>query len=81
VTEATGRIDGISERSTANRGVGPARDRYDLLLALIPLAFLVAVLAVHVLPVTLRQALGAASVVCLLGIVDGVYRNPPVEDA
>lgn len=52
--------------------------RYDLVLALIPVAFLLAVVAGTVLSVSIPTAIAGASLLGLAAIVEGVYRNPPV---
>lgn len=52
--------------------------RYDLVLALIPLALGLAILAATLLEIAVPTALAGASALCLGLIVDTVYRNPPV---
>ncbi|WP_290817481.1 hypothetical protein [Halovivax sp.] len=51
--------------------------RYDLLLAVIPLAFAVGVAAAEALGIPLRTALVGASLVGLLALVDGLFIRPP----
>lgn len=51
--------------------------RYDLVLAVIPTAFVVAVLASHLLSVPPRTLIVAASLVAALAVVDGLFFNPP----
>lgn len=53
--------------------------RYDLVLALIPLAFGVAIFASLLLEITLPTAMAAASVFGLGMILDATFRNPPVS--
>lgn len=55
--------------------------RYDLVLAVIPLAFGVALVAGTVFEVALPTALAVASVLGLGMIVDCIYRNPPVPSS
>lgn len=56
----------------------PARlSRYDLLLAIIPLAFLLALLAGFALSIPPQLSLVAASVIGAVALVDGLFRNPP----
>lgn len=75
----------VTERQVGGRE--PATDavpsrwplsRYDLVLALIPLAFGVAILAGTLLGVSLPTAMAAASTLGMGLILDTVYRNPPV---
>ncbi|MCU4925842.1 hypothetical protein OB905_07575 [Halobacteria archaeon AArc-dxtr1] len=56
-----------------------AASRYDLLLAIVPAAFAVSLVATAVLGVSVQQALVVASTVGVFAIVDACYRNPPVE--
>lgn len=74
-------------RAVAGRGSGSdvaiawPLSRYDLVLALIPLAFGVAIFASLLLEVTLPTAMAAASVLGLGMILDATFRNPPVPTA
>lgn len=77
MTAATGRTARRHDASTTGDTVGPLASRYDLLLVLIPLAFVAAVLAGMVLPLGTQATLAGAALVGLGAIVDGVYRNPP----
>lgn len=52
---------------------------YDFVLAVIPLAFLTSVLVGHLLPVSTRTALVAASVVGGLAVADALFFNPPTR--
>lgn len=51
--------------------------RYDLLLAVIPLAFAVTTAASELLGVPIETAMVAASVVGVLALVDGLFLRPP----
>lgn len=51
--------------------------RYDLVLAVIPVAFLAAGLASQFLPLSPNAALTAAALVCALAVLDGLFLNPP----
>lgn len=51
--------------------------RYDLLLAVVPLAFAVGLLAAGLGEVPFRVAMSAAATVGALALVDGLFRNPP----
>lgn len=75
----------VTDRQVGGRGPasGPSLprvplSRYDLVLALIPLLFGLAMLAVALLEVALPTSLAAASVLGLGLILDTVYRHPPV---
>lgn len=63
-------------------GVAPSRwplSRYDLVLAVIPLAFALAILAGALLGVSMPTAMAAASTLGMGLILDTVFRNPPVS--
>lgn len=51
--------------------------RYDLLLAVVPVAFLLGLLAVGLTDVPLRVAMSSAAAVGALALVDGLFLNPP----
>ena len=55
--------------------------RYDLLLWVIPTAFLLALVISTVLSTPVEQTLVAASVVGVLALLDGLFRNPPIRTA
>ena len=55
--------------------------RYDIVLAVVSAAFVVAVLATVVLSVPLRTVLPVSSLVGVLALVDGLYRKPPTDGA
>jgi len=65
--------DRIVERTT--RGTVPTR--YDLVLAVVPLAFAVALVAGLLVPVSVHGALAAAGVVGTAAVVDALFVNPP----
>lgn len=75
------RSDDNGQRSTGNRPFGRIGEltRYDLVLAIIPIAFLVSVLVGHLLSVPTRTALIAASVVGTLAMIDALFFNPPIR--
>ncbi|MHC3436706.1 hypothetical protein ACYJ1Y_01085 [Natrialbaceae archaeon A-gly3] len=56
-----------------------AATRYDLLLAVVPVAFAVALVVAYVAGVALYWALVPAAVVGILAVVDAVYLHPPVD--
>jgi len=56
---------------------GPPIDKYDLLLAAVPLAFLAALLASVALDLSIRHALLLATVPGAAAIVHGVFVDPP----
>ena len=51
--------------------------RYDLLLAVVPAAFLLGLLAAGLADVPLGVAMGTAAAVAALALVDGLFLNPP----
>jgi len=51
--------------------------RYDLVLAVIPTAFVAALLARQVLPLSTEASVAFASIVGLLALADGLFLNPP----
>lgn len=53
--------------------------RYDLVLAAVPAAFTFALVAGHVLSVSLQFALVAGSLLAALVVGDALFRAPPVE--
>lgn len=55
--------------------------RYDLVLAVIPTAFVVALLVENLLSVSARVALVSASVVGALAVLDALFLNPPTGSA
>lgn len=75
---ATGRVPRRADAQASGDRIGPHASRYDLLLALVPLAFLAAGAAAAVLPLGIHASLVAASLVGAGAIVDAVYRNPPI---
>ena len=63
-----------SDRST---GLRPTRD--DLVLALIPIAFLTTGVGAELVGVSLRTALIGASLVGAAAVVDALFLNPPTR--
>jgi hypothetical protein len=51
--------------------------RYDILLVVIPTAFVLALLATQVLGLPTLPSIAAASTVCLFAVADGLFVNPP----
>ena len=51
--------------------------RYDLVLAVIPSAFVVAMLVGHLLSLSVEASAVVASVVGVLALLDGLFLNPP----
>ncbi|WP_076608713.1 hypothetical protein [Natronorubrum thiooxidans] len=56
-----------------------ATTRYDLLLAIVPVAFAVALVAASVLSISIVQAMAIAAPIGVFAIVDACYLNPPVD--
>lgn len=54
--------------------------RYDLLLWIIPAAFLLALVVSLVLSTPMERTFVAASVVGVLALFDGLFRNPPTVE-
>ena len=65
--------DGTVERTDARRRFS----RYDLILAAIPTAFLLAVVAGRFLSIPTHVVLTGATGVGVLALVDGLFVNPP----
>ena len=55
----------------------PRASRYDVILAVIPAAFLITLASTALLPIQPRQAVLTAGLVGALAIADGLSRNPP----
>jgi hypothetical protein len=53
--------------------------RYDLVLALIPAAFLVSVVLSYLFAVPFRTTLAGASAVSAMALVDALFVNPPIR--
>jgi hypothetical protein len=51
--------------------------RYDLVLAVIPMAFIAALLAANILELSMQTTLIAAAMVAALALVDALFINPP----
>lgn len=63
----------IVERTT--RGAVPTR--YDLVLAVVPLAFAVALVAGLLAPVSVHGALAVGALIATAAVVDALFVNPP----
>jgi hypothetical protein len=66
--------------SVANAGghTGPPSvTRHDVVLAVIPTAFIVALLVGQLLSISVEATLVSASIVAGLAVADGLFRNPP----
>ena len=55
-----------------------AVNRYDLVLGIIPIAFVVALSAASVLSLPITHTLLIAAIIGVITIVDACYLNPPV---
>lgn len=53
--------------------------RYDLLLVLIPLGFVVAFLGHVVFALSLQQAVAVGGLIGMVSVVDALFLNPPAE--
>jgi len=53
--------------------------RYDLVLTVIPLAFVLAAVVAVILSVPLPAALAAGAILSTIGLADALFFNPPVE--
>ena len=62
-----------------NRPEAMSLSRYDILLLVIPAAFLLAFAAIHLFGVSTLPAIGAASVVGVFAVADGLFVNPPLR--
>lgn len=65
--------DGSNDTSSPLDGLS----RHDIVLAVIPVAFLIGLVAAGVAGVPPQVALGAAGGVGVLALVDGLFLNPP----
>lgn len=71
------RSDSAGISSTLGGLVRPRLSRYDLVLGVIPVAFLLSGILTTILGLSVQTAIVLASVVCLVAIVDGLFVNPP----
>lgn len=71
-----------SDSTVERTGRGPVGDpsRDDLVLAVIPVAFLAAVFAGAVGPVSYTAAMRAAALVGVLVVADALFVNPPLRN-
>ena len=56
-----------------------AANRYDFLLAVVPVAFAVALVAASVTSVSLVQTMFVAALIGIFVVVEACYRNPPID--
>ena len=56
-----------------------AANRYDFLLAIVPVAFAVALVVANVASVSILESTVVAAIVGALVIVDACYLNPPTD--
>lgn len=81
VSDATGQFRDPRRRGNdAEAFPLPGLSRADLILALIPLAFAIALVAAATTPLALDETLAIASLLGLAGIVESVVLNPPIHD-
>lgn len=66
-----------SRRGREHDPTGERLSRYDLLLLVIPAAFLLAIVGATVSTLPTRMFVAGASVVGGLAVVDGLFVNPP----
>lgn len=69
-------LDAVENRRTA-RSFLSAISRYDLVLAVIPSVFVMAVLVGHLLSLSVQASIAVASLVGALAVVDALFVNPP----
>jgi len=69
--------DSSFDRTETVTGSRHRLSRYDLLLAVVPVAFVLGLLAVGLAGVPFRVAMGSAAAVGALALVDGLFLNPP----
>jgi len=75
---STGRKTRAPEEQYRNQSASPtAVSRYDLVLAVIPMAFLLTAVASGVLGVSLPTALGGGSLLGLAVLADALFLHPP----
>jgi hypothetical protein len=75
------RNDDTGPRTRRSRTAGRTErlTRYDPVLAVIPMAFVVSVLVGHLLAIPTRTALAAAAVVSGLAMLDALFFRPPTR--
>lgn len=79
MTDSADSVRGPRASPAGQTPVSTRLSRYDLLLSIIPFAFVVALLASELFSVPPAFTLAVASLVGVGAIVDGVVRNPPVS--
>lgn len=65
--------------TTTHRTGDRTLSRYDVLLLVIPAAFILALLAAQVSPLGVSPLMAAASLVGALAMADALFINPPLE--
>lgn len=76
---ATSDNHGLPPRRTGSELSLEALTRYDLVLAIIPTVFLVAVLVGQLLSIPTQVALAGAAVLGAFAVCDALFLNPPRE--
>lgn len=72
---------GPGPEATLPTGALTSPSRYDLHLAVVPVAFLVALLVGAAVDAPLRIRLASAALASLVPLVDGLFLNPPTDGA
>ena len=72
--------DSDREADRATTTLVPGVTRYDLLLAVVPVAFALGVAASHLASLPPRAGLAGASLVAGVAVVDALFRNPPLSE-
>lgn len=74
---ATSDNHGLPKRRNESAIFLEALTRYDLVLAIIPVVFLLGLLVGHLLSIPTRTALSGAAAVGVLTVGDALFVNPP----
>ncbi|NHN47878.1 hypothetical protein G9464_09740 [Halostella sp. JP-L12] len=72
---------GIGSEAPLPTGALTSPSRYDVVLVLVPVAFLAALLVGEAVDAPLRVRLATAALACLPWLVDCLFLNPPTEGA
>lgn len=67
----------FSDRTADQRGSRRRLSRYDLLLAVVPIAFILGVLLAEIGIVPIRVSLAGAAGIGALALLDALFLNPP----
>lgn len=78
---AVSRNTGNRKQSRFSRRILGQLSRYDLVLAAIPLIFVLSLSTTLVLPLSLHVAIAISSVIAFGLVADALYFNPPVDSA